>query len=321
MAQSLFKFLHQSISELTLDVVAPLSVYPLLKRMPEINKSIAFDSRHGRLNLFSRIRLGLRLKQYHYDEAIIIPRSLKAAIPAIFAGIKKRSGFRRHFGLINNVVEYRKDRQQLFIRRYLSLASERAYYMPVTEIPRISLREDAGNVKNLLRKYHLEARSFIAVSPGAEYGPSKQWKAERYAQLARKLVHAGYTVCILGSDKDRSIARYIKSMCSNGICDLTGLTTLTDVIDLLSVAGAMVSNDSGLMHIAAATQTPLLVIYGSTSARYTPPLPEHGSAVALFEPKIDCSPCFERSCRFGHYRCLDETGVESVFEKLMAIAR
>ena len=168
MAQSLFKLLHQKYPGLILDVLAPAWTLTVLDRMPEVRRGIAFHSRHGKLDFKMRINLGLQLKREHYDEAIIIPRSLKSVIPSWVAGIKKRTGLKSQLGLINNTRHFIKDRHELFVRRYLALASDDAYKIDKEDIPKPQLRIEYGNSVKLLHENGLVKDRFVAFAPGAE---------------------------------------------------------------------------------------------------------------------------------------------------------
>ncbi len=320
MAQSLFRLLHEKNQHLSLDVLAPEWVFPLLKRMPEVNAALKFNSRHGKLDLWKRIETGRNLKGNKYHEAIIIPRSLKSAIPSFFANIPKRTGFSHHLGLINHVTPYKKSRKELFVRRYLALASTQAYSMSYDQIPKPALETDAKNLLDWLNKTGLQEKNYIVLAPGAEFGPSKQWGAKNFAQLADLIEQKNMQVCLVGSNKDKKIGQDIMALSrQKKIIDLTGKTGLADVIDIMSAAKAAVCNDSGLMHIAVATQTAVVAIYGSTSPEYTPPLGADMNINRVIASGQACSPCFKRNCRFGHYQCLMETKAQSVAKTLFSL--
>jgi len=309
MAQSLFKYLHQQ-NDVTIDVLAPKWVIGLVERMPEVRHGIEFDSRHGKLDLSMRIQTGLKLRRQRYDEAIVMPRSLKSAIPSWVAGISRRTGFSRNLGLLNNVRSYEKAREELFVRRYLALAADDAYSIDWNAIPRPALTVDTQNRQQLLSRFGLSDGAFVAIAPGAEFGPAKQWPMQRLAELSDRLIKMGLQVVIVGSHKEQALANQIKALAaSDDLIDLCGQTQVADVVDLASASHSMVVNDSGLMHLGYAAGARIIAIYGSSSSRYTPPLAE--SAVIL-EQHLECQPCFERQCRFGHYDCLNGIGAEDV---------
>jgi heptosyltransferase-2 len=304
MAQSLFKLLHGKYPGVILDVLAPAWTLPVVERMPEVRRGIAFQSRHGKLDLTMRVKLGLQLKLENYDEAIIIPRSLKSVIPSWVAGIKKRTGLTSQLGLINNTRQFVKDRHELFVRRYLALASEDAYKIDKEDIPKPQLRIRKENSEKLMHENGLVKDGFVAFAPGAEFGPSKQWPAKHFAQLASGLESRDLRSIIIGSDKEFQFAEEIISQSTAiNIINLCGKTSLPEVIDILACARAAVSNDSGLMHLAYAAGTHVIALYGSSSPDYTPPLSDNS---LILQEKMSCQPCFERTCRYGHYNCMNQ---------------
>src|SRR6185369_7520320 len=151
--------------------------------------------------------------------------------------------------------------------------------------PRLAV--DAQNQARLFAEHGLKAAGFAALLPGAEFGPAKRWPGESYAGLSRALMAKGLGVALLGSANDAAATREIAAA-APGAVDLAGKTRLEDAIDLVAAASLAVSNDSGLMHIAAAVGTPVVALFGSTSPENTPPLAEHRELVWL---RLDCSPC------------------------------
>jgi len=156
----------------------------------------------------------------------------------------------------------------------------------------------------------------IAMMPGAEYGPAKCWPLEYFAALAERLDRAGYAVWVLGSDKDAEAGNVIAH--GGAAATLCGRTALEDVIDVLSACEQAVSNDSGLMHIAAAVGIHVHGIYGSSSPKFTPPLTKRRD---IHEIELDCRPCFERECPLGHLRCLKDLSPDTIFEKIVSKSR
>ncbi|MBA1192369.1 lipopolysaccharide heptosyltransferase II [Pseudomonas entomophila] len=306
MAQTLFQCLKLQHPECVIDVLAPEWSRPILERMPEVRQALSFPLGHGALELGTRRRIGKSLAG-QYDQAILLPNSLKSALVPFFAGIPKRTGWRGEwrFGLLNDVRRLDKARYPLMIERFMALA-----YPSGTELtqpyPRPALRIEPASRDAALAKFGLELdRPVLALCPGAEFGESKRWPAEHYAEVAEALIRLGWQVWLFGSKKDHPVGESIRERLIPGFreesVNLSGETSLAEAIDLLSCATAAVSNDSGLMHVAAALARPLVAVYGSTSPGFTPPLAEQVEVVRL---GIECSPCFERTCRFGHYNCL-----------------
>jgi heptosyltransferase-2 len=155
------------------------------------------------------------------------------------------------------------------------------------------------------------------LCPGAEYGPAKRWPTHHFADLAREKIQSGFQVWIMGSQKDNDIAEQIHARVSSPHCyNLTGKTSLADAIDLMACGALVVSNDSGLMHMAAALQKPLIAIYGSSHAGFTPPLSEHVKILSL---NLSCSPCFARTCPLEHLRCLNDLSPQQVLSAMESL--
>lgn len=306
MAQTLFQCLRQRHPQCEIDVLAPEWSRPILERMPEVRQALSFPLGHGVLDLATRRRIGKSLKG-QYDQAIVLPNSLKSALVPFFAGIATRTGWRGEFryGLLNDVRVLDKERYPLMIERFMALA-----YAPGAELPkpypRPTLRIDPASRDAALAKFGLELdRPVLALCPGAEFGEAKRWPSSHYAQVAESCIRQGWQVWLFGSKNDHAVGESIRERLIPGlreeVSNLSGGTSLAEAIDLLSCADSVVSNDSGLMHVAAALNRPLVAVYGSTSPGFTPPLAEQVEVVRL---GIECSPCFDRTCRFGHYNCL-----------------
>jgi len=302
LAQSLFKLLKQQDNSLQIDVAAPAWTLPILHRMPEVHRSIGLPFVHGQLNLLERIRLGQQWRKQAYQQAILLPNSFKSAIPTFFADIPKRTGYVgecRYF-LLNDVRKLDTKKLPRTVDRFVSLALP-----PDAPIPNIAnpcLSVDANNLAKLIDHFKLKpSEKILGLCPGAEYGEAKRWPAEYYAEVANKAISAGWQVFLFGSKKDQPVAKAINQLCTMGCQDFTGKTSLGDAIDLMSLCNTIVSNDSGLMHIAAALDKKLIAIYGSSDPSHTPPM----SSKAVIEYLgLECSPCFARTCRYKHLNCL-----------------
>jgi heptosyltransferase-2 len=198
------------------------------------------------------------------------------------------------------------------VRRFVSLGLEPPGRRP-TEILEPALVAAPGRAAALADRFGLERdRPAVALMPGAEYGPAKRWPEDRFAELAGRLESAGIAVWILGSARETALGDAIVRR-ARGAHNLCGATELVDVIDLLAQANAAVTNDSGLMHVAAAVGTAVIALYGSTSPSYTPPLSEKASIIYM---NLACSPCFERECPLEHLNCLRSISVDDVFARL-----
>jgi heptosyltransferase-2 len=315
MAQSLFITLRRLHPDCLIDVAAPAWSLPLLARMPEIGEAIPVPLGHGEFRWGVRRRIGRSLRERRYDQAIVLPRSFKSALIPFHAGVPRRTGYRgeTRLWLLNDIRVLDKSRLTQTVQRYVALGhAPDAAQPPPVPYPR--LRVDAGNQRRLLGALGIDAgRPVTAMMPGAEYGPSKCWPLEYYGELAAALVRRGERVWLLGSEKDRPAAARILAIAGEGVADLTGRTRLEDAVDLLALAGRAVTNDSGLMHVAAAVGCRVVAIYGSTTPAYTPPLTDDAEIVRL---ALDCSPCFERECPLGHLRCMREIRPDTVLARL-----
>ncbi len=299
MAQSLFKHLAAGDPARPVDVLAPGWSLPVVSRMPEVRNGIAADTGHGELGLGKRRELARRLKG-SYDRAIVLPRSLKSALVPWLAGIETRTGFRgeSRYGLINDMRPFDADELDQTVKRYVALGTRKGESPP--EPPEPSLAVSAENQAAAIDRLGLATeRPVVAFMPGAEYGPAKCWPIEHFTALARLLDDQGFAVWVLGSAKDRPAGEAIAA--GSHAIDVCGQTSLEDVIDLLGFASQAVSNDSGLMHVAAAVGTYVHAIYGSSSPRFTPPLTARRHIHWL---ELECSPCFERECPLKHLDCL-----------------
>ncbi len=286
----------------SIDVLAPAWVLPVYRRMPEVANVVANPFGHGELRLTERRRFAKSLPPY--DRAVVLPNSFKSALIPWHAGIPLRTGYRgeMRYGLLNDMRALDEEALPLIVERYAALAQPagEAFERPVPE-PRLAIDEVAR--KATLDRYGLTLDAPVAAfAPGAEYGPAKRWPARHFAELARSLHRRGYRVWLFGSRKDAQIAARIQQE-SGGVCtDLAGRTSLDEAIELLSCASRVVTNDSGLMHVAAALDRPMAAIFGSSSPAFTPPLSRKARVISL---RLSCSPCFARVCPLGHTNCLE----------------
>ncbi len=318
MAQSLFMTLKQRPFPVEIDVLAPAWSNPILARMPEVREIINLPVSHGEFGLLRRYQLGKSLRAKHYDQAIITPRSYKAALVPFFAKAKQRTGYRgeMRYGVINDIRTLDKNILKQTVQRYVALGLEYEPDKGASQLPTVpfpNLTVDDENRQRLLTELNLNLdKSVIAFLPGAEYGEAKRWPINYYADLANKLYEQGLQVWILGSEKDHTAAATIAE--GNGAVNLCGKTRLEDSIDLLSVCKSAVTNDSGLMHVAAAVGIPLVAIYGSSTPEYTPPLTNKANIQYL---ALECSPCFKRECPLGHMQCLNDINSEIIFQSVL----
>jgi heptosyltransferase-2 len=295
MAQPLLARLRARHSGARIEVLAPPWVAPVLRRMSEVDEVIEADLRHGRLQLWKRLRLARRLRSRGYDEAVVLPNSAKSALVPFLAGIPRRTGYARR-PLLNRAHRKRAQRESMSVH-YARLA-EAPGGEPSLPLPAPRLRVTDNRTA---ARFGI-AGDYVALCPGAEYGPAKRWPYFR--ELSRQLPAQAV---ILGAASDLGAAQGMQGI------DLVGKTTLDEAIDLIAGARAVVTNDSGLMHVAAATGTPQLALFGSSSPEHTPPLSPRARVLWL---RIECSPCFARECPLGHFRCMKELSVERVLDEM-----
>ena len=310
MAQSLFKALRANDPDRPIDVLAPGWSLPLLARMPEVRAGVEMPLGHGRLGLVDRWRLGRSLRG-RYRQAIVLPNSWKSAIVPFAARIPLRTGWRgeMRYGLLNDIRSLDKARYPMTVQRFVALAAGADAALPTIQPPRLEVRTaDVQAAAQALGAQKSADRRVLALCPGAEYGPAKQWPTVHFAELGRQLARQGWDVWLFGSARDVAVCEGIAATCKV-VTNLAGRTTLEQAVDLMSLADAVVSNDSGLMHVAAALDRPLVALYGSSDPGFTPPLNADHEIVNL---GLDCSPCFKRECPLGTTACLVDMSVAQV---------
>ncbi|MBX9349662.1 lipopolysaccharide heptosyltransferase II [Chromobacterium piscinae] len=313
MAQPLYRRLHQRHPGLELHVFAPAWTLPLLARMPEVAQSHLNPFGHGALRLVERWKVARHLARERFDQVIVLPNSLKSALIPLFAGIPLRTGFlgESRYGLLNDARELDEQELPMMVERFCALAEDRNQPLP-RPIPNPQLIATPSVQRQAAAKLGLDvSRPIAAFCPGAEYGPAKRWPARHFAELAKRFQAAGYAVWLFGSAKDKQIGDDIARLAGDAAVNLCGATGLDEAIDLMGLAKLAVCNDSGLMHVAAALDKPLVALYGSSSPDFTPPLSQRAEIVSL---NLDCSPCFERSCPYGHTDCLEKMQPELVWQ-------
>lgn len=315
LAQSLFRIIKQRHPDSQLDVLAPAWTHPLLARMPEVDEAVAAPFVHGRFDLGARLRLGRELRTRHYDHAMVLPNSFKSALVPFVARSRVRTGYTGEFryGLLNDVRRLDRNKLPRTVDRFVALALAPGEKLP--EIPPPRLKANADKARAVLRRWNREfpAAPVLGLCPGAEYGPAKRWPAENFAEVANSKLAEGWEVWLFGSDKDSAETAAVQTLTQGHCFDLGGQTSLAEAIDLLALTSAVVTNDSGLMHVGAALDRPVVALYGSSDPRHTPPMTPKASVLYL---GLSCSPCFERECPLGHLNCLRQLKPERVLAAL-----
>ncbi|WP_339057720.1 ADP-heptose--LPS heptosyltransferase RfaF [Candidatus Regiella endosymbiont of Tuberolachnus salignus] len=293
MSQSLYRTLKAKHVTASIDVMAPQWCLPLLNRMPEVNQALLMPLGHGRLALGQRRRLGIALREKNYDRAYVLPNSFKSALIPFFAAIPQRIGWRGEirYGLLNDIRILNTLAFPMMVQRYVALAYDKQAISSSADLsPLLRPQLHVSNAEQIAISHTFALnphRSIIGLCPGAEFGPAKRWPHYHYAALAQQLINDGYQIILLGSPKDHQVAQEIclaldennRDYCFN----LAGQTSLEQVVILIAACHAIVSNDSGLMHIAAALDKPLIALYGPSNPEFTPPLSDKAVVIRLIK--------------------------------------
>lgn len=306
MMQSLFKLIKQHSPNTRIDVLASEWASALLSRMPEVEKAILAPFKRKKLQPSLRIKTALAIKKENYDQAIIIPTSLKAALIPFLAGIPIRTGWIGEFryGILNDFKRLDKQKYSTQVERFCAVGWPKNTPLPDV-LPKPALDVCTSSRQQLLEKLNLSEPNqpilILCPGAGATGWVSKQWPAPHFAEVASEALRKGWKVWILGSEMEREFASEIQKICHHQCIDLTGKTSITEAIDLLSYATIVIANDSGLTHIAAALGKKVLTIYGSTSPVYAPGL---SNLAVKFSLNLPCQPCKQKICPLGHTQCL-----------------
>jgi heptosyltransferase II len=321
MTEPLMRRLHARGERLTVGALP--WVAPVYRAMPQVAEVIEFPFQHGGLQFKARRTLAKALDG-RFDIAYVCPNSLKAALLPFLASIPKRVGYlgEARVGLLTHRLKNPpKNERASMVAFYSQLSGDADITM---DRPQLSIQ--TATVDEAMVALHVQAGAYHVFAPGAEYGPAKRWPAAHFAELALQLE---LPVVLLGSAKEAELCDQIAAPANSlrpGQCiNLAGKTTLTQAFAAISAAKSMVSNDSGLMHVAAALGVPQVAIFGSSSPLHTPPLSDRAQVLWLkndpaYQPPLDCAPCFERFCPLaptqGHMRCLNDVTARQVLDKI-----
>ena len=321
MAQSLFKALKAQNPDCVIDVLAPGWTLALLERMPEVRDAIEMPLEHGQLLLLTRYRLGVSLRASGYRQVILLPNSFKSALVPYWARIPVRTGYvcEMRQWLLTDVRKLDRQRLPMTVQRFVALGLPDGAELREA-VPEPALLTDNENGHAALQRLGLNIgqQPVLALCPGAEFGAAKKWPEAYYAEVAKVWLEKGWQVWLFGSANDAAVCDRINTLAGAGCENLAGQTRLEDAIDLLGMANFVVTNDSGLMHVAAALQRPMVAIYGSSDPGFTPPLSETAQIERL---GLDCSPCFKRECPLGHLNCLNNLLPERVITSMEEVMK
>ncbi|MEK9509433.1 lipopolysaccharide heptosyltransferase II [Gemmatimonadota bacterium Y43] len=316
MCQSLFITLRRRHPDARIDVLAPDWTRPLLERMPEVSEALPLQVEHGRLRPLAQWRAVREVRRRGYRQAIVTRRSLKSALVPFLAGVPERTGIlgeNRHW-LINDVRAVNGESHRWAVERLAVLGMEPGAAPGLDGVPWPKLVANAEAGAEAERRLGADgAGSVVGLAPGAAYGPAKRWPQAHWEQLAAALTRSGRRVWVFGAAGERDEGEAIAAAGGPGATSLCGHTSLGEVADLMARCEAVVSNDSGLMHVAAAAGPRVIALFGSTSPANTPPLDPRARVIYR---ALECSPCYARTCPLGHLRCLTEITVDEVLAHL-----
>ncbi len=306
-SQSLLKYIKQRNSETIINVIAPAWSHELYSVMPEINEIFSMPLGHAQFQLKKRWQLGKILRNKKYHQAIILPNSWKSAIIPFAAHIPLRTGWlgEMRFRLLNDWRILNKKKFPLMVQRFLALGNTKTTNNQNLDWKIFKPHLEIGNLKTIKHKklFSIKEKPLLILCPGAAFGLAKCWPAEYFAEIANYKKSKAWQIVLLGSNSDESIGKKIQELTNNDCINLIGKTSLLEAICILSFANLVISNDSGLMHLTAALDRPLIALYGSSSPEFTPPLSVKAKVIYL---KLSCSPCFERICPLVHFNCLKQ---------------
>ncbi len=311
LSEPLVALLREPLEAAIVDVLAPPWCAPVYARMRGVRGIIENPIGHGTLDLSRQRAIAAQLRANAYTRAFVLPNSFKSALIPWLAGIPKRTGYTGEARRILLTDPRRLDRRAMprLVDRFVALAAQRDERPPLAPSP--LLVPNPANAADAMRALGLNLRRPVAIfCPGAEFGPAKRWPAEHFITLARRLLDSGYAVWLIGSPNDQDAAEPIAAAVPE-VRNVCGRTDLGTAIDLLAQASVVVSNDSGLMHAAAAVARPLVALFGSSSPEFTPPLSPLAQIARI---EIECSPCFKRVCPLGHFKCMRELSPNVVYD-------
>jgi heptosyltransferase-2 len=317
MAQPLLQLLKRRHPERPIDVLAPPSVAPVWRAMAEVDSVLETPFRHGPLQLRERWKYGRVLRRRGYADAYVLPNTLKYALIPFFAGIGTRVGYKgemRH-GLVNR-MHHDDTPKRAMVPFYAALAGEPRAPLR-TDVPRPAMQVDAATIGGVCERLGIDrARPLVVFAPGAEFGAAKRWPARHFAALAQAILalEPGAQIGLLGSPKDKQACDEIIAITGPaGMFNLAGVTRLDEAIALIAAAGAVVANDSGLLHIASALNRPVIALYGPTDPDHAPPFSDMARSMSL---RLACAPCRQRECPLGHHDCMEKMDAAMVWHEL-----
>ena len=311
---SVVRVLNQRFPNRPVDLLATTLCAPLVDYMPGVRAGVVWDLPRGRLALAKQRALAAQLKARNYATALVLPRTWKSALAPALAGIPERIGFvgEARFGLLNR-WRWGEKRLPRFLDKNAALAlPDGAALPPEWPVPQLRVpREEAQRFRQIHR---LGQGAAVALAPGS-VGSSKRWTY--YPEAARLLAERNLDVWVVGGPGEKAIAAEIAAAGGPRVRDLTG-TDLRNGILAMAAANLAVTNDSGLMHIAAALGTPTMGIFGPTSPHYWAPI--NGLAATIqTKTKVPCQPCHRPVCRMNDHHCMRDIPASDVVSEAIKL--
>lgn len=321
MAQPLLRLLKEKNPHRPIDVLAPKWVAPVWRAMAEVDTVLEAPFRHGALQWRERREYARMLRERGYADAYVLPNTLKFALIPWLARIPKRVGYKgeMRYGLLNVLHHDNRDAPRPMVSFYAALAdAPRADVPPPSALPRPALQVSVERMQQVLSRVGLRMdRPLVLFAPGAEFGSAKRWPVSHFAELARIVTskRPEVQIALMGSGKDKEVCDEIVAL-APGVLNLAGVTALDEAVALIGRADVMVSNDSGLLHIASALNRPIVAVYGPTDPNHAPPFSDIAQSLFL---GIECAPCRQRECPLGHHRCMRDISADMVWQPVNAM--
>ncbi|MCQ8895180.1 lipopolysaccharide heptosyltransferase II [Limnobacter humi] len=303
-----------------LHVLAPSVTAPVYQFSPVVHTVQAEPFAHGELQWGLRKQVGRALQAKEYGLAITLPNSLKSALVPWFAKVPQRVGYDgelRSLILNRALPKPKKDNKPPMIEWYGRLGG---YDRALLANPLMQV--STATTDRVCVDFQLQ-RGFLAIAPGAEYGPAKRWPARHFAAVVQAFLerNPSQRAVLLGGPKDVEFSETIHSLVPEPLrarlLVLAGKTSLPQAIALMAGASQLVTNDSGLMHVAAALDVQVHAVFGSSSPSHTPPL---NPSARVYYLALPCSPCYQRECPLGHLDCLNKLEPELVATQLKPVS-
>jgi heptosyltransferase-2 len=313
--------IRRNFPKARISMLAKPWVAPVFAHSPHVDEIVVFDANGRHKGMGGIVRLARDLRSHRFDAAVLLQNAIEAALIAFMAGIPQRIGFdtdaRRL--LLTHPVRCTQAIKSIHQTGYYLKMLEGAGLTIGSQRLELSLGlQDRQQAAQILSVHGISAdHRVVGLNPSATFGPAKQWFPERYADLGDRLSRSlDATIMIFGGPSDRGLGQRITRMMETPAIDLSGRTSLGEAMALVDRCLAFVTNDSGLMHVAAALNIPLVAIFGSTNFTTTSPYSHNSRIVRV---PIECSPCMQPVCPLGHHNCMRQVSVKMVCDALAGL--